>query len=74
MREYVIDQLDIPVIEATISLERLYKSDGVILTNSVRGLMIASACRVADGSLHHWPKSDALIALQQAVNRSMDSQ
>ena len=74
MREYVIDQLDIPVSEATISIARLCKSDGVILTNSVRGLMIVSACRMADGSLHHWPKSDTLMALQQAVNRSMDSQ
>ena len=74
MREYVIDQLDIAVSEATITLERLYKSDGVILTNSVRGLMIASACRMAGGSLHHWPKSDTLMALQQAVNCSMDSQ
>ena len=74
MREYVIDQLDIPVIEDTISLERLCKSDGLILTNSVRGLMIANACRMADGSLHHWPKSDTLMALQQVVNRSIDSQ
>ncbi len=74
MREYVIDQLDIPVIEDTISLERLCKSDGLILTNSVRGLMIVQTCRMADGSLHHWPKSDALMALQQIVNYSMDSQ
>ena len=74
MREYVIDQLDIPVSEATISIARLCKSDGVILTNSVRGLMIVSACRMADGILHHWPKSDALMTLQQAVNRSMGSQ
>ena len=74
MREYVIDQLDIPVNEATISIARLCKSDGVILTNSVRGLMIVSACRMADGSLHHWPKSDALMTLQQAVNRSMGNQ
>jgi len=74
MREYVIDQLDIPVSEATISIARLCKSDGVILTNSVRGLMIVSACRMVDGSLHHWPKSDALMTLQQAVNRSMGNQ
>ena len=74
MREYVIDQLDIPVSEATISIARLCKSDGVILTNSVRGLMIANACRMSDGSLHHCPKSDTLMALQQAVNRSMGNQ
>jgi len=74
MREYVIDQLDIPVIEATISLERLCESDGLILTNSVRGVMIVQTCRMADGRLHHWPKRNALMALQQAVNQSIDSQ
>lgn len=71
MREHVMNQFDIPVSEATISLKRLFKSDGVILTNSVRGLMIANACRTADGSLHRWPESNTLITLQEAVNSSM---
>ena len=74
MREHVMDHCDLPINESTISLARLYHCDGVMLSNSVRGLMIANTCRMADGSLHSWPKSDILMALQQAVNSSMKRQ
>ena len=74
MREHIISRSDLPVSESSISLARFYNCDGVILSNSVRGLMIANACRMADGSLHSWPKSDTLMALQQSVNSSMKRQ
>ncbi|MDG2036384.1 MAG: aminodeoxychorismate lyase [Pseudomonadales bacterium] len=73
MREYIIEQLDFPVSEEVVSLERLYNSDGCILTNSVRGVIIVSDCIKADGSIHAWAESEQLIALKQLVKSTIDA-
>ena len=71
VRQYIIEHADVAVREEPISLERLFNSEGVMLTNSVQGLTLAYKCKKTDGSLHGWSQSNKLIALQQAINTSL---
>ena len=73
MREYIIEKLNFPVSEEVVSLERFYNSDGCILTNSVRGVIVVSDCLKADGSIHTWSESEQLIALKQLVKSTIDA-
>lgn len=72
VREHIVQQSDIAVVEESISLERLLKSDGVMLTNSVQGLTLVHKCKRLDGAVHSWSQSDKLNTLRQAINKSID--
>ncbi len=71
VRQHIIEHADFIVREEAISLERLFNSDGVMLTNSVQGLKLVHKCQKKNGSIHSWPQSDKLTALQQAINSSL---
>ena len=74
LRQYMIDHDGFSVSEEAISLERLLDSEGVMLTNSVQGPTLAHECKMVDNGIHSWSQSDKLIALQQAINKSLYEQ
>ena len=71
VRQHIIEHADFMVREEAVSLERLFNSDGVMLTNSVQGLTLVHKCQKEDGSIQGWSQSDKLTALQQAINSSL---
>ncbi len=85
MRAYIISRLaplvGLCVSEEAISLERLYLSDGLFLTNSIQGVNIATSCTQLDhsrlkgtrlnSSPVKWKPAEALLHLQEEVSKDM---